>query len=119
MRVGKFTGKKRRSLRIQTQGSPVTIGVREGILLGGGRKKFVLKVNFLVQSEWVLKRLVNLFYTVQFVCNGFVYNVNSPIKSHFVRPRWHLLHPFQFAYNVISATTFFMQSSRGAVRQIL
>jgi len=48
MRVGKFTGKKRRSLRIQTQGSPVTIGVREGILLGGGRKKFVLKVTFLV-----------------------------------------------------------------------
>jgi len=30
-----------------------------------------------------------------------------------------LLHAFKFAYNVTSATTFFMQSPRGAVRQIL
>jgi len=35
---------------------------------------------------------------------------------HFVRSQWHLLHPFQFAYNVNSAITFFMQSPRGAVK---
>ena len=62
-----------------------------------------------------LKRLVNLFYTVEFVYNGFVYDVNSPIKLHFVPSRWHLLHAFQFACNVISAITFFMQSPRGAL----
>jgi len=38
-----------------------------------------------------------------------------PITLHFVRSRWHLLHAFQFAYSVISAITFFIQSSRGAV----
>ena len=59
-----------------------------------------------------LKPLVNLFYTVY---NGFVCNVNSPITLHFVRSRWHFLHASQFAYNVNSAITFFMQSPRGAV----
>jgi len=34
---------------------------------------------------------------------------------HFIRSRWHLLHAFQFACNVISAITFFMQSSTGAL----
>jgi len=52
-----------------------------------------------------LKPLVNLFYTVEFVYNGFVCNVNSPITLHFVRSRWHLSHAFQFACNVISAIT--------------
>jgi len=60
--------------------------------------------------------LVNLFYTFEFVYNGFVCNVNSPITLHFVRPRWHLLLAFQFAYNVNSAITFFMQSPRGAIK---
>ena len=97
-----------------------TTGVREGISLGG-RKHFALKIticpetNFLVESEWSLKPNVNLFYTVQFVYNGFVCNVNSPITLHVVRPWWHLLLAFQFAYNVNSAITFFMQSPTGAV----
>ena len=56
-----------------------------------------------------------MFYTVDFVCNGFVCNVNSPITLHFVGSRWHLLHALQFAYNVNSAITFFMQSPRSAV----
>jgi len=55
-----------------------------------------LKLTFLVQSEWGLKPLINLFYTVEFVHNGFVRGVNSPIMLHFVRSRWHLLHAFQF-----------------------
>jgi len=55
-------------------------GVREGTLLGG-RKKFVLKITFLVSSEWGLKPLVNLFYAVEFIDNGFVSNVNSPITG--------------------------------------
>jgi len=62
-----------------------------------------------------LKPLVNLFYTVESVYNGFVCSVNSSITLHFVRSRWHLSHAFQFAYNVISAITFFMQSPRGAL----
>ena len=57
----------------------------------------------------------NLFYKVESVYNGFVCNVNSPITLHFVRSRWHLLHAFQFACNVISAIKFFMQSPRGAL----
>jgi len=36
---------------------------------------------------------------------------------HFVRSRGHLLHAFQFAYNVNSAITFFMQSIRAGVRK--
>ena len=65
------------------------IDVREGILLGG-RKKFAMKIticpetNFLVWSKWGLKPYVNLFYTVEFVYNGFLCNVNSPITLHFV-----------------------------------
>jgi len=87
---------------------------------GGGRKKFALKIticpeiNLLLLSEWGLKPYVNLFYTVEFVYNGFPCNVNSPLTLHFVWSRWHLLYAFKFAYNVNSATTFFMQSSRGA-----
>jgi len=97
--------------------SPVDIGVRESILLGG-RKKFALKITicpknknlalkptFLVQSELGLK-LVNLFYIVEFVYNRFVCNVNSLITLHFVRSRWHLLHASQFVYNFNSAITF-------------
>ena len=73
----------------------IMIGVREGILLGG-QKKSALKIticpentncpeiNFLVQSEWGLKPYINLFYTVEFVYIGFLCNVNSPIKLHFV-----------------------------------
>jgi len=62
-----------------------------------------------------LKPYVNLFYTVEFVYNGFVCNVNSPITLHFVWTQWHLSHAFQFTYNVNSAITFFMQFPRGAV----
>ena len=56
-----------------------------------------------------------MFYTVEFVYNGFLCNVNSPLKLHFVWLRWHLLYEFQFSYNANPAITFFMQSSRGAV----
>jgi len=54
----------------------MAIGVREGILLGGRKKfalkiticpknkQFALKLTVLVWSEWGLKPLVNLFYTV-------------------------------------------------------
>ena len=103
-----------------TRTGVVAIGVREGILLGV-QKKFALKIticpetNFLVYSELGLKPYVNLVYTVKFVYNGFACNVNSPMALHFVRSRWHLLHAFQFAYNVNSAITFFMQPPRGAV----
>jgi len=62
-----------------------------------------------------LKPLVNMFYAVELVYNGFVCNVNSPITLHFVRTRWHLSHAFQLACNVISAITFFMQSLRGVL----
>jgi len=57
-----------------------------------------------------LKHLANLFYTVEFIYNAFVCNVNSPITLQFVRSGWHLLHAFQFANN-----NNFMQSPRGAV----
>jgi len=63
----------------------------------GGRKKIALKLNFLVQSEWGVKSLVNMFYTVEFVYNGFVCNANSRITLYFVRSRWHVLHAIQFA----------------------
>jgi len=72
------------------------IGVREDMFLEG-RKKFALKITicpetkFLVYSELGLKLLVNLFYIVEFVYNGFARNVNSPIALHFVRSRWHRL----------------------------
>ena len=56
-----------------------------------------------------------MFYTVEFVCNGSVCNDNAPITLQFVRSRWHLLHAFQFDYNVNSAITFIMQSPRDAV----
>ena len=62
-----------------------------------------------------LKPLVNLFYAVEFVYNGFVSNVNSPITLDFVWSRCRLLYAFQFAYNVNSAMTFFMQSHRISV----
>jgi len=62
-----------------------------------------------------LKPLGNLFHTVEFVYNGFVCNVNSPITLHVVRSRWHPSDAFQFACNVISVITFFMQSLRGAL----
>jgi len=74
----------------------VSIGEREYILLRG-RKKCALKIticpetNFLVYSEFGLKPPVNLFYIVEFVYNGFVGNVNSPITLHFVRSQWHRL----------------------------
>jgi len=85
-------------------GNPLgeSIGVREGILLGG-RKKFVLKITICPESNFFslirmgLKPLVILFYTLEFVYNGFICNVNSPIMLHFVRSRWDLLHAFQFA----------------------
>jgi len=66
------------------------IGVQEGILLGV-QKKFALKITICPESNFFslirmgLKPLVNLFYTVESVYNGFVCNVNSPIKLHFVR----------------------------------
>jgi len=101
---------------------------RTGRHFTGGRKQFALKITifpknkkialklaFLVSSEGGLKPLVNLLYIVEFVYNGFVCNVNSPITLHFVRSRCHLLHAFQFAYNVNSAITFILQSPRGAV----
>jgi len=56
----------------------------------------------------LLQPLENLFYIVEFVYNGFVCNINSPVTLHFVRARWHLLHAFQFAYNFNSAITFFI-----------
>jgi len=107
---------------------PIT-GVREGMLLAGGGncpennnllwKQTIctdaLKLTFLVQSWWGLKPHINLFCTIEFVYNGFVCNVNSPMMLHFVRSRWHLLHAFQFAWNVNSAITFPMQSPRGAI----
>jgi len=58
---------------------------------------------------------VNLLYIVELVYNRFVCSVNSPITLHFIRSRWHLLHAFQFVYNVNSAITFFNQPPRGAV----
>jgi len=62
-----------------------------------------------------LKPYANLFHTVEFVYNGFLSNVNSPITLQFIASRWHLLYAFQFAYDVNSTITFFMQSSRDAV----
>jgi len=68
----------------------ITIGVREGILLGGRKKfalkitncpkykQFALKLTFLVSSEWGLKPHMNLFYTVEFVYNGFVLTLIRP-----------------------------------------
>jgi len=56
-----------------------------------------------------------MFYTVEFVYNGFVRNFNSFITLHFIRSRWDLLHAFRFAYNVNSAITFLVQSPRRAV----
>ena len=73
-------------------------------------KQFALKLTFAVRSEWGLKPLVNLFYTVEFVYEVFVCNVSSPITLHFVRYRWNLLHAFQCTYNINSAITFFMQT---------
>jgi len=73
------------------------IGVREGILLGG-RQKFALKITICPESNFFsfirmgLKPLVNLFYTVEFVYNGFVCNVNPPITLHFVRSRYVIFH---------------------------
>ena len=102
-----------------------SIGVREGILLGGGRKKFALKITICPKNKQFALKLTFLVLTrigpetywksvlytvVEFVYNGFVCNVDSPITQYFVRSRWHLLHAFQFAYNVNSAITFFMQS---------
>ena len=81
-------------------GSLTIIGVRESILLGR-RKKICPERNFFSLIRMGLKPLVNLFYTVEFVYNGFVSNVNSPKTLHFVRSRWHLSHAFQFASNVI------------------
>ena len=66
-------------------------------------------------TEWGLQPYVNLFYTAKVIYSGFISNINSPITLHFVWSRWHLSHGFQFAYNVNSAITFFMQSRRGAV----
>jgi len=96
------------------------IGVREGIVLGG-RKKFSLKITICPETNFFsLIRMgpetscISVPYTwIRY--NGFVCNVNSSITLHFVRSRWHLLHAFQFAYDVISAITFFMQSPRGSV----
>ena len=94
---------------------------RTGRYFTGGAEEICLEITISPESNFFslirmgLKPLVNLFYTVEFVYSGFVGNVNSPITLHFVRSRWHLLHAFQFACNVISAITFFMQSSRGAL----
>jgi len=60
----------------------------------------------------------NVFYIVEFVYNGYVCNVNSPIKLHFVRSRCHLLHSFQFAYNFNSAIMFFIRSPRAKAAQL-
>ena len=84
------------------------------IIIWPKNEQFALKQTFLVYSEWGLKPFVNLFYTIEFVYNGLVSN-NSPITLHFVQSRWHLLDTLQFTYNVISATTSFMQSPRGAI----
>ena len=92
-----------------------SIGVREGMQLGG-RKKFALKITICPESNFFsLIRMGPetscksvLYSWIRY--NGFVGNVNSPITLHFVRSRWHLLHAFRFACNVISAITFFMQS---------
>jgi len=47
-----------------------------------------------------MKPYVNLFYRVEFVYNGYVWSVNSPITLHFIWSRWDLLHAFQFVCNV-------------------
>jgi len=62
--------------------------------------------NFL--ATVLLKPLVNLLYTVEFVYNGFVLKVDSPITLHFLRSWWNLLHAFQFAYALYR--TFFHRS---------
>jgi len=101
------------------------IGVREGISLGE-RKKFALKITICPKKKQFALKLtfyfnpngkpyVNLCYTAEFVYNGFLCNVNSPIMLQFVWSRWHLLHAFQFVYNVNSAIMFIMQSPRGGV----
>jgi len=39
------------------------------------------------------KPLVNLFYTVEFVCDGFACNANSPMTLHFVDTLyWKIFH---------------------------
>ena len=81
---------------------------RAGRHFTGGRKNlpwkspFALKLTFLVKSEWGLKTLVNLFYTVEFVYNGFVCNVNLPITLHFLRSWWHLSHALHFNSLIMS-----------------
>jgi len=94
---------------------------RTGRHFTGGAEKIALKIAISPESNlFSLIRMgpetscKSVLY-VEFVYNGFVCNVNSPMTLHFVRSRWHLLHAFKFAYNVISATTFFTQSPRGAV----
>jgi len=67
------------------------IGVWEGILLGG-RKNFALKTTICLETNFL--NLIRMkpetsckyvLYTVEFVYNGFVCNVNSPMTLHFVR----------------------------------
>ena len=45
----------------------------------------------------LLKPYINLFHTVEFLYNGFLCNVNSPMALHFAWSRWRLLSAFQFA----------------------
>jgi len=77
-------------------------------------RQFALELTFYFNPNGAWKH-VKLFYTVKFVYNGFLSNVNSPITLYFVWSRWYLLYAFQFACNVNSAITFFMQSPRGAI----
>jgi len=59
---------------------------RTGRHFTGGAEKICPERNFFSLIRMGLKPLVNLFYTLEFVYNGFVCNVNSPITLHFVRP---------------------------------
>jgi len=57
----------------------ISIGVREGSLLGRA-EKICPETNFFSFVRMKPETsLVSLFYTVEFVYNGFVCNVNSPI----------------------------------------
>jgi len=44
--------------------------------------------------------LKSLWKDVAFVYNGFLCNVNSSKRLHYIWWRWHLLYAFQFAHNV-------------------
>ena len=95
--------------------TPCSVHRRRGRHFTGGRKKFALKITICPESNFFSLIRMGPETSCKSVLYGFVCNVNSPTTLHFVRSRWHLSHAFQFAYDVISAITFFMQSPGGAV----